>query len=71
MAKLAVTIRHALKLRRKNSHRKTSLDNLVSAVLSDYLHFAAPHVADLACALSPAACAIKPLLGLCLPFAFR
>jgi len=29
------------KLRRKNSHRKTSLDNLVSAVLSDYLHFSA------------------------------
>jgi hypothetical protein len=31
-----------LKLRRKNSNRKTSLDNLVSAVLSDYLHFS-PH----------------------------
>jgi len=40
-AKLAATIRHAFKLRRKNSHRKTSLDNLVSAVLSDYLHFSA------------------------------
>jgi len=40
MAKLAVTIPSSLEIARENSQPdKTSLDNLVSAALSEYLHF--------------------------------